>query len=556
MYTNYLSSFKKSLSSSVYRVFVFLFLVPILWGCGTTKTIPQDSKVYVSPSKKSDIVLSGGVSQIDRPKREFRGAWLATVTGTYQGMTPLEMRSKIVNQLNVFQYAGINAVLFQIRPTADAFYPSRLEPWSRYLTGVQGKSPSPNWDPLQFMINECHRRGMEMHAWINPYRVKQNLSHKLAPWHIYHKHPERFVKYGNKLFFNPALSVNRDYINAVIADIVKRYDVDGIHLDDYFYPYPIPGKVFNDQLQFNHRRDKRMVLADWRRMQVDLLIKELHQTIYRLKPWVKFGVSPFGIYRNQKNDPNGSATNGLENYGDLYADVLKWARHGWVDYLIPQIYWRIGNPVADYQVLVDWWARNSQGVPLIIGQSVERILKYPDARNINKDQLDEKMKLQRHYDTVVGSCQWPGRYVARNMQGYADSLKTKFHKYPALQPVFYHIDAQAPHYVEKLSAKWSEKGYCLTWHPPVIKHLREVFKGEIISQKQAFELARTDKYVIYRFARHEKININDSKHIVAITDDCFYQLPYQDGKVHYCYVVTAMDRLQNESDGRMISVKL
>lgn len=556
MHTNYTSYLRKQLNSLVYGAFSLLFLMLFLWGCATTKTIPQTLPMPIPPSADIDVVLSNGMFQANRPKREFRGAWLATVTGGYQGMTPSEMRSKIVQQLNVLQYAGVNAVLFQVRPTADAFYPSSLEPWSRYLTGVQGKSPSPIWDPLQFMINECHRRGMEMHAWINPYRVKQRLSDKLAPWHIYNKHPERFVKYGNKLFFNPALSVNRDYINAVIADIVKRYDVDGIHLDDYFYPYPIRGKVFNDRAQYNRRRDKRVLLADWRRAQVDLLIRDLHQTINRLKPWVKFGVSPFGIYRNQKNDPDGSATNGLENYGDLYADVLKWARNGWVDYLIPQIYWRIGNPVADYQILVDWWAKHSEGIPLIVGQSVDRILKYPDARDINKDQLDAKMKLQRSYHTVVGSCQWPGRYVARNMKGYADSLKTKFHKYPALQPIFYHIDAQAPHYVEKINAQWSEKGYRLTWQAPLIKHLREMLRGGMLSQKQAFEMARTDKYVIYRFPRHKKIDLNDPKYIVAITNKCHYQLPYKDGKVLYRYVVTAMDRLQNESDGRMVSVKL
>lgn len=556
MQTNCKSPLKNPMNLPVYKALVVFLFILSLWGCGTTKTIPQPSQMPLSQGTDANVVLSNGVSQMDRPKREFRGAWLATVTGGYQGMTPVEMRSKLVEQLNVLQYAGVNAVLFQIRPTADAFYPSALEPWSRYLTGVQGKAPSPIWDPLQFMIDECHRRGMEMHAWINPYRVKQHLSDKLAPWHIYNKHPERFVKYGDKLFFNPALSANRDYINAVIADIVKRYDVDGIHLDDYFYPYPIPGQVFNDRAQFNHRVDKQMNLGDWRRLQVDYLIRELHQTINRLKPWVKFGVSPFGIYRNEKNDPNGSATNGLENYGDLYADVLKWARNGWVDYLIPQIYWRIGNPVADYQVLVDWWARSTQGVPLIVGQSVDRILKYPDTKDIDKNQLDAKMKLQRSYHTVVGSCQWPGRYVARNMGHYADSLKIKYHKYPALQPVFYQIDAQAPYHVEKLDAQWSEAGYRLTWQPPLIKHLREMLRGGMLSQKQAFEMARADKYVVYRFARHQKVDLTDPKYIVTITDKCYYQLPYVDGKVRYHYVVTAMDRLQNESDGRMIAVKL
>ena len=556
MHTKNTSHFSEQQRAFAYGAFIILFLMPFLWGCGTTKTIPQTPQMPLSHSADADVILSSGMFHKDRPKREFRGAWLATVTGGYQGLTPSEMRSKIVEQLNVLQYAGINAILFQVRPTADAFYPSTIEPWSRYLTGMQGKAPLPIWDPLQFIIDECHRRGMEMHAWINPYRVKQHLSDKLAPGHLYNKYPERFVSYGDQLFFNPALSINRDYISAVISDIVQRYDVDGIHLDDYFYPYPLPGKVFNDRIQFNSRLDKRMNLGDWRRAQVDSLIRELHQTINKQKPWVKFGVSPFGIYRNKKNDSDGSATNGLENYGDLYADVLLWARSGWIDYLIPQIYWQIGNPVADYQVLIEWWAKHSQGIPLIVGQSVERILKYPDTNDTNKNQLTAKMELQRSYNTVVGSCQWPGRFVAGNMQGYADVLKTKYHKYPALQPIFYQIDAQAPYHVEKLDTQWSERGYRLTWQPPLIKHLREMLRGGMLSQKQAFEMARADKYVIYRFLRHQRIELNDPKYIVAITNQCYYQLPYEEGKVRYYYVVTAMDRLQNESDGQMISVKL
>ena len=184
------------------------------------------------------------------PKREFRGAWIQTVNGQYQGMESKKLQELWRNQLNNLREAGINAILFQIRPEADAFYVSSLEPWSRFLMGVQGKIPVPLWDPTAFLIEECHKRGMEFHAWINPYRVKTNRQVKLASSHIYWQHPEWFVEYGNQTYFDPGLPESRKYICKVIADIVSRYDVDGIHMDDYFYPYPIPGITFPDDLSF------------------------------------------------------------------------------------------------------------------------------------------------------------------------------------------------------------------------------------------------------------------------------------------------------------------
>ena len=257
-----------------------------------------------------------------------------------------KLKQTLINQLNSLQGAGINAIIFQVRPEADALYASQYEPWSRFLTGVQGKVPEPYWDPMQFMIEECHKRGMEFHAWINPYRVKTSLKNELSPIHIYNSHPEWFVTYGDQLYFDPALPESRNHICKVVTDIVSRYDVDAIHMDDYFYPYPIKGKDFPDDASFARYGGGFSNKADWRRSNVNILIQKIHETVRGLKPWVKFGVSPFGIYRNQKSDPLGSDTNGLQNYDDLYADVLLWARKGWVDYNIPQIYWQIGHPLS------------------------------------------------------------------------------------------------------------------------------------------------------------------------------------------------------------------
>ena len=184
------------------------------------------------------------------PKREFRAAWIQTVNGQFKGMSTEKIKQTLVGQLNSLQGAGINAIIFQVRPEADALYASQLEPWSRFLTGIQGQAPSPYWDPMQFMIDECHKRGMEFHAWINPYRTKTNQNNDLAANHVYNIHPEWFVTYGNQLYFDPALPESRKHICMVITDIVSRYDVDAIHMDDYFYPYPISGKDFPDDASF------------------------------------------------------------------------------------------------------------------------------------------------------------------------------------------------------------------------------------------------------------------------------------------------------------------
>ena len=474
------------------------------------------------------------------PKREFRGAWIQAVNGQFRGIPTEKLKQTLIDQLNSLQGAGINAIIFQVRPEAGALYASQLEPWSRFLTGVQGQAPSPYWDPMQFMIDECHKRGMEFHAWINPYRVKTSLKSELSPNHLYNIHPEWFVTYNNQLFFDPALPESRRHICMVVADIVSRYDVDAIHMDDYFYPYPAKGMDFPDDASFARYGGGFTNRADWRRSNVNILIQKIHETIRGLKPWVKFGISPFGIYRNEKNDPLGSKTNGLQNYDDLYADVLLWARNGWVDYNIPQIYWQIGHPAADYETLVKWWAKNTENRPLFIGQSVMNTIQNADPKNPSMNQLPRKMALERAYQTIGGSCQWPASAVVENAGKYRDALVQEYHKYPALVPVFDFMDDKAPGKVRKVKKVWTEDGYMLFWTPPKAKD----------------EMDRAVQYVVYRFGDKEKVNIDDASHIVAVTRNNFYKLPYKDGKNKYRYVVTALDRLHNESKSVSKKVKL
>lgn len=474
------------------------------------------------------------------PKREFRGAWIQAVNGQFRGIPTEKLKQTLIDQLNSLQGAGINAIIFQVRPEADALYASQLEPWSRFLTEVQGQAPSPYWDPMQFMIDECHKRGMEFHAWINPYRVKTSLKSELSPNHLYNIHPEWFVTYNNQLFFDPALPESRRHICMVVADIVSRYDVDAIHMDDYFYPYPAKGMDFPDDASFARYGGGFTNRADWRRSNVNILIQKIHETIRGLKPWVKFGISPFGIYRNEKNDPLGSKTNGLQNYDDLYADVLLWARNGWVDYNIPQIYWQIGHPAADYETLVKWWAKNTENRPLFIGQSVMNTIQNADPKNPSMNQLPRKMALERAYQTIGGNCQWPASAVVENAGKYRDALVQEYHKYPALVPVFDFMDDKAPGKVRKVKKVWTEDGYMLFWTPPKAKD----------------EMDRAVQYVVYRFGDKEKVNIDDASHIVAVTRNNFYKLPYKDGKNKYRYVVTALDRLHNESKSVSKKVKL
>ena len=491
------------------------------------------------------LLMAGGVfAQVQTgsayPKREFRAAWIQSVNGQFRGMPTEKLKQNLIGQLNSLQKAGINAIIFQVRPEADALYASRLEPWSRFLTGVQGKAPEPYWDPMQFMIDECHKRGMEFHAWINPYRTKTTLKSELAPNHVYNIHPEWFVTYGDQLYFDPALPESRRHICMVVSDIVSRYDVDAIHMDDYFYPYPIKGKDFPDDASFARFGGGFSNKGDWRRSNVNVLIKKLHETIREIKPWVKFGVSPFGIYRNESSDPLGSKTKGLQNYDDLYADVLLWAREGWIDYNNPQIYWHIGHPVADYETLVKWWARNTENRPLFIGQSVMNTVQNADPKNPSINQLPRKMALQRAYQTIGGSCQWPASAVVENAGKYRDALIAEYHKYPALPPVFDFMDNEAPAKVRKMKPVWTEDGYILFWTAPKYKE----------------EMNRAVQYVVYRFNDKEKVNIDDPSHIVAITRDNFYKLPYEDGKTKYRYVVTALDRLHNESKSVGKKIKL
>lgn len=475
-----------------------------------------------------------GVVLAQSPKREFRGVWMPTITGEYTGLSEKDMKSKLVSELNLMEKAGINAVFFQIRPAADAWYKSKFEPWSRYITGVQGKDPG--WDPTEFMIEECHNRGIEFHAWINPYRVKTSVNTVLSSNHYYNRHPELFFEYGGQTFFDPSRQESRDFICNVIGDIVSRYDVDAVHMDDYFYPYPKAGEEIPDEVAFRGNSRGFSDIGDWRRDNVNKLIRKIHETLQNVAPWVQFGISPFGIYRNKSSDPNGSNTNGLQNYDQLYADVLFWAEKGWIDYVVPQIYWEIGHPAADYAELLKWWGENVEGCRLYIGQDILKTA----APNCLGSQQRAKFDLMRANPCIDGYSLYPVKQLVANPRKYTDNLKAEYNIKPALPHVIDRFKGKGPHKVRKVSVVGTEDGKILFWTPYKEKNI----------------IDRAVKYCIYRFERRKDINLDDTSALQAITVDNYIELPDYGNCLKFYYVITAVDRFNNESVKVIKRIKL
>lgn len=479
------------------------------------------------------FMVSAGYSQTS--KREFRGAWIQCVNGQFQGMSKDKMQSTLKYQLDELQKDGVNAIIFQVRPECDALYVSDIEPWSRFLTGRQGTNPG--WDPLQWMIDESHKRGMELHAWINPYRAKTKNTFEMANNHIAIKHPDYVFAYDGQLILNPGMPECRDYICNVVRDIVSRYDVDGLHIDDYFYPYPVKGQKIPDADIYNMNNNGISNINDWRRDNVNVFVKQLGETIHEVKPWVKFGVSPFGIYRNKKNDAQlGSETNGLQNYDDLYADVLMWVNNGWIDYCVPQLYWEIGHKAADYKTLIKWWNKYASNRLLFIGEDIERTVKNADPDNPKINQMSAKRRLHSEMPNVQGTVLWYAKAAVDNVGNYGMALRNGYWKYPALQPLMPFIDGKSPKKVRSVKAMEIDGKKILFWTAPKGKG----WQNEAV------------KYVVYKFDASEKADISKSSNIVAITTDTFYEIADNEGGV---YAVTALDRMSNESKPKKKRIK-
>lgn len=472
------------------------------------------------------------------PKREFRGVWVASVANidwpSKQGLSAIQQQNELIRILDEHQESGLNAVLLQIRPATDALYAKGREPWSKFLTGKQGQAPAPYYDPLEFAINEAHKRGMELHAWFNPYRATFTLSPSdVTSTHITRQRPEWFFTYAGKKLFNPGIPQVRDYIVQVVLDVVKNYDIDGVHFDDYFYPYPEKNQSIADGEQFRLYGQDFDNIADWRRNNVDLLIKELSDSIHNVKRFVKFGISPFGIWQNKSQNPEGSESSGLSGYSVLYGDARKWVQEGWIDYVNPQIYFPFFYRAAPYEKLVDWWSNNAFGRHVYIGQAAYRATERREGW-LDWKQLPNQVRYLRQNPRVQGSVYFSSKSLTNNLAGFQDSLRQDFYNYPSLPPQMIWLDDVPPMAPLNLQATMADQFAVLNWTEPLKARDGETAYG----------------YVIYRFNAGEQVNLQDPSKILKISFDkqitSYTDFTSKKG-MQYSYVVTALDRLKNES---------
>ena len=374
------------------------------------------------------------------PKNEFRAVWIATVVNIDWPINSTDnvekQKSDYIEILETYKKLNYNAVIVQIRSVGDAFYPSELAPWSRFLTGKEGQGPKPYFDTLAWMISETHARGFEFHAWLNPYRATMNYNTSiLSPQHDFFKHPEWMIKYGGKYYYNPALPEVQNHLIAVVEEVVSNYDIDAIHFDDYFYPYKIKGENFNDTESFKKYGNGNS-LEDWRRSNVNDFVKCISISIKNIKPWVQFGISPFGVWRNKSVDPRGSDTkSGQTNYDDLFADPIAWMEYKWIDYLVPQLYWSMDHPTASYSKLLRWWSENSINVNVYIGNGSYKVNADSDKRWNNSKEIPNQIDYARSYKNIQGNAFFSAKSFLNKNQSVTKLLSENQYKYPALPTV-------------------------------------------------------------------------------------------------------------------------
>jgi uncharacterized lipoprotein YddW (UPF0748 family) len=404
--------------------------------------------------------------------REFRAAWVSTVANidwpSRSNLSAAQQQAEAIAILDRAKALNLNAIVLQVRPSADAMYPSKLEPWSEFLSGRQGTAPQPWYDPLKFWIAQAHARGLELHAWFNPYRARHATAKSaLTRDHFAHQHPEAVKQYGRSLWMDPGEAAAAQHTRNVVLDVVRRYDVDAIHIDDYFYPYPVDargaeaapeggaeavvpdgGATPRSELEFPDQPSwqrytqggGRLSRADWRRQNVNQLIESLYQGIHREKSWVRFGISPFGIGRPDRR-PAGIV--GFSQYDKLYADAELWLANGWLDYLAPQLYWPIAQAPQAFDVLLDYWlAQNWRGRHVWPGLYTSRI--DNTAKSFQPEEIVRQIALTRSRPGAGGQLHFSMAALMGNRKGIADRLKASAYAGPALIPASPWLGAEAP----------------------------------------------------------------------------------------------------------------
>ncbi|WP_076548681.1 glycoside hydrolase family 10 protein [Maribacter ulvicola] len=429
------------------------------------------------------------------PKREFRGVWIATVVNIdwpkNGNDTAEKQKADYLKILDFYEKENYNAVIVQVRAAGDAFYESDYAPYSRFLTGEEGTAPKWNTNVLEWMINEAHIRGMEFHAWLNPYRATFDENFEvLAETHDYCTHPEWVVHYGKKNYYNPGLPEVRNHFSNIIAELVSNYDIDAIHFDDYFYPYKITGEVFNDSLAFETYAQKDQSIDDWRRSNIDSLVKQSHETIKSIKPWVQFGISPFGVWKNNSTDPKGSDTKaGQTTYEDLYADPLLWMKKGWIDYLAPQVYWSMELPVASHRKIVDWWSKNNYNTNLYVGNGPYKIRNNSDKAWDDIKEIPKQLKLARKTSQIQGNIMFSAKSLMNNNDDVVDYIHKKYYQKPALSPVSWLSNNHTSRTPKLLSTYKTESELVLKFND--LKELRfALFYASGIRVKKSYDIRK------------------------------------------------------------------
>jgi len=471
------------------------------------------------------------------PKHDLRAMWIATVVNvdwpSEPGLSAQQQQDELTSWLDLAVASNFNAVILQVRPTADAFWPSAREPWSRYLSGTQGTDPG--YDPLGFAVEQAHRRNLAVHAWFNPYRVSMdNRLQDLSPAHPARQNPQWVVRHEGRAYYDPGIPEVRAFVIDAIMDAVTRYDIDAVHFDDYFYPYGARGKRFKDAATFASYGNGA-TLAQWRRANVDALITELGGRIKAAKPWVQLGISPFAVWRNAATDPSGSATRaGVQTYDDLYADTRRWVREGWIDYVAPQIYWTRDHELANYETLVRWWSgeidaarANGHDVGLYVGEAAYRA-GTADGSWRRPRELSRHLAYATDWPQVQGHVYFSAKDVRADRKRAVSRLVKRWYSRPALQPVIGRPPGTAPAPVADLRVNDGR----LTWSG---------------SDDQAVS------YAIYRVpgTNPGSCDLADARHLAATLRRDGVSMQWRDPSPgrDVTYLVTAVDRFGRESAG-------
>ncbi len=473
------------------------------------------------------------------PKEEFRGVWIASVANIDYPQAPTSngefLKEEWLFLLDELKALNFNALVVQIRPAGDALYPTELAPWSAYLTGKQGLAPEPYFDPLEFMVRTAHERNMEFHAWLNPYRATMNLKTELLdPGHQLFKNPQWFEKYGGKYYYNPALPEVQQHVTDVVEEIVTKYDVDAIHFDDYFYPYKSGDQEFPDYTEYQKYGSSFPNQAAFREYSVTRMIDMVASKIKEIKPYVQFGISPFGVWRNGIDDVRGSDSRaGVRAYDDLHAHILKWLREGTIDYVAPQLYWSIGYSPADYEKLLNWWTDWNFGKNLYIGHAIYKIDNNADPAWADATEIPRQIFLNRDTKPVDGSIHFSASKLRLNPLDIIQSLK-----------VLYESDTKLPEMV------WLDVAPAVA--PHILKPVGDK-KNVYLSWEKYADVAEDPYYYhIYRFEGKETGDFSDPRNIIHITPFGKKVERYIDENVFkgdvYTYAVVAINRAHSASN--------